>query len=69
MSTQDCSGLDRRRFLGVCSAAGLGKTLLPGVLLGMVAARSSAQDEDAHEMGTITAEMIDGSGGHCRSDA
>ena len=26
------SDLDRRRFLGVCSAFGLGTTLLPGVL-------------------------------------
>ncbi len=62
MSEQVSSGLDRRRFLGVCSAMGLGQTLLPGVLFGMAAQAQSpaAPDGDAaHEMGKITPEMID----------
>jgi Asp-tRNA(Asn)/Glu-tRNA(Gln) amidotransferase A subunit family amidase len=51
----------RRRFLGVCSAVGLGQTLLPGVLFGMAAqAQSSASPgADAHELAKITPEMID----------
>jgi Asp-tRNA(Asn)/Glu-tRNA(Gln) amidotransferase A subunit family amidase len=50
----------RRRFLGVCSAVGLGQTLLPGVLFGMAAqAQSSATPgADAHEIAKITPEMI-----------
>jgi Asp-tRNA(Asn)/Glu-tRNA(Gln) amidotransferase A subunit family amidase len=40
--------LDRRRFLGVCSAAGITGTLLPGVLWAM------AQEKDK-----VTKEMID----------
>jgi Asp-tRNA(Asn)/Glu-tRNA(Gln) amidotransferase A subunit family amidase len=62
MSEQVSSGLDRRRFLGVCSAMGLGQTLLPGVLFGMAAqAQSPAapSGDAAHEMGKITPEMID----------
>jgi len=62
------SGLmDRRRFLGVCSAVGLGQTLLPGVLFGMAAqaqtAGGSASGQgagmDAHAMPKISPEMID----------
>jgi Asp-tRNA(Asn)/Glu-tRNA(Gln) amidotransferase A subunit family amidase len=52
----------RRRFLGVCSAVGLGQTLLPGVLFGMAAQAQSAgkpAGADAHEMAKITPEMID----------
>jgi len=43
------SGLvNRRRFLGVCSAVGLGQTLLPGLLWGMAAQAgpSSANTEN-----------------------
>ena len=52
----------RRRFLGVCSAVGLGQTLLPGVLFGMSAQAQSAgtpSGADVHEMAKITPEMID----------
>jgi Asp-tRNA(Asn)/Glu-tRNA(Gln) amidotransferase A subunit family amidase len=52
----------RRRFLEVCSAVGLGQTLLPGVLFGMAAQAQSAgtpAGTDAHEMAKITQEMID----------
>jgi Asp-tRNA(Asn)/Glu-tRNA(Gln) amidotransferase A subunit family amidase len=62
MSEQVSSGLvDRRRFLGVCSAAGLGRTLLPGVLFGMAAeAQSSAGvGVSGGELGKITPEMMD----------
>ncbi len=59
-------GLDRRRFLGVCSAVGLGQTLLPGVLWGM-AAQAPATEKHAGEgagvdhdhLAKITPEMID----------
>jgi Asp-tRNA(Asn)/Glu-tRNA(Gln) amidotransferase A subunit family amidase len=59
-------GLDRRRFLGVCSAVGLGQTLLPGVLWGMTA-QAPATDKHAGEgagvdhdhLAKITPEMID----------
>src|SRR6266702_1018045 len=62
MSEQVSSGLDRRRFLGVCSAMGLGQTLLPGGLFGMAAQAQSAAAPDgdaAHEMAKITPEMSD----------
>jgi Asp-tRNA(Asn)/Glu-tRNA(Gln) amidotransferase A subunit family amidase len=52
----------RRRFLEVCSAVGLGQTLLPGVLFGMMAQAQNAGTPagvDAHEMAKITSEMID----------
>ena len=51
----------RRRFLGVCSAVGLGPTLLPGVLFGMAAQTQSSATPgaEAHEMAKITPEMID----------
>lgn len=58
--------MDRRRFLNVCSAVGLGQTLLPGVLWGMAAQQSgSAQSKSegagvGHEhLAKITPEMID----------
>lgn len=60
------SGLvNRRRFLGVCSAVGLGQTLLPGVLWGMAAqaGQSAAKTEtagiDHDHLSVITPEMID----------
>jgi Asp-tRNA(Asn)/Glu-tRNA(Gln) amidotransferase A subunit family amidase len=62
MNEQDSvAAASRRRFLGVCSAVGLGQTLLPGVLFGMAAqAQSSASPgADAHELAKITPEMID----------
>ncbi|HTH54290.1 MAG TPA: amidase [Edaphobacter sp.] len=58
-------GLDRRRFLGVCSALGLGQTLLPGVLLGMAAqaksgaAKTEGAGVDHDHLTPITPEMID----------
>jgi Asp-tRNA(Asn)/Glu-tRNA(Gln) amidotransferase A subunit family amidase len=58
--------LNRRWFLGVCSAAGLGQTLLPGVLWGMAAqvtSNSTANIEgagvDHDHLAKITPEMID----------
>jgi Asp-tRNA(Asn)/Glu-tRNA(Gln) amidotransferase A subunit family amidase len=53
----------RRRFLGVCSALGLGQTLLPGVLWAMAAQAPAANGGDG-KTGTpalpkITPEMID----------
>src|SRR5580698_2051814 len=69
MSEQACSvTTSRRRFLGVCSAVGLGQTLLPGVLFGMAAQAQTAGGSttgsggagmDAHAMPKITPEMID----------
>jgi Asp-tRNA(Asn)/Glu-tRNA(Gln) amidotransferase A subunit family amidase len=60
------SGLvDRRRFLGVCSAVGLGQTLLPGVLWGMAAlatpnpAKTEGAGVDHDHLAAITPEMID----------
>jgi Asp-tRNA(Asn)/Glu-tRNA(Gln) amidotransferase A subunit family amidase len=52
----------RRRFLGVCSAVGLGQTLLPGVLWGMAAQAPAANGGDgraAPALPKITPEMID----------
>lgn len=63
--------VDRRRFLGVCSALGVGQTLLPGVLWGMAAQAvnhpgTSAQapaangnDGKPQALPEITPEMID----------
>src|SRR4051812_39275219 len=47
----------RRRFLALCSAAGLGQTMLPGVLLGMSVQAQSAVDPQT--LAKITPEMID----------
>ena len=53
----------RRRFLGVCSAIGLGQTLLPGVLFGMAAeAQSPVGGAAAKDFAKITPEMIDAAG-------
>src|SRR5580698_7686558 len=57
MNEQVASGLNRRRFLGVCSAAGLGQTLLPGALF-TLAAQAQAQTSPAAPA-KITPEMID----------
>src|SRR4051812_27150156 len=46
---------DRRHFLNVCTAFGLGSTLMPGVLWGMVQ-NPAAKKED---LPRITKEMID----------
>jgi Asp-tRNA(Asn)/Glu-tRNA(Gln) amidotransferase A subunit family amidase len=62
--SEQLSGLtSRRRFLGVCSAVGVGQTLLPGVLFGMATeaqtAGAAGSGVDAHAMPKITPEMID----------
>ena len=61
--TQPSGGaVDRRRFLAVCSLAGLGGTLLPGALLALAAAPAAAQDDEATPSAVepkITADMID----------
>jgi Asp-tRNA(Asn)/Glu-tRNA(Gln) amidotransferase A subunit family amidase len=49
----------RRRFLSVCSALGLGQTLLPGALLAMTTQAAQAQADEAHAPAKITAAMID----------
>ena len=60
MSEQLSGVTSRRRFLGVCSAVGLGQTLMPGVLFGMAAqAQTAGAGIDAHAMPKITPEMID----------
>ncbi len=51
---------DRRRFLAVCSAAGLGQTLLPGALLALASSSAKAQPGDGPPaFGKITPAMID----------
>jgi Asp-tRNA(Asn)/Glu-tRNA(Gln) amidotransferase A subunit family amidase len=55
-------GLNRRRFLSVCSLAGFGGTLLPGALLGLTSASSQAQGAEVAATPAapkITAAMID----------
>lgn len=62
--------IDRRLFLSVCSAVGLGQTLLPGVLWGMAqtsdpgktteSSPASAAGVDHDHLAPITPEMIDG---------
>lgn len=60
---EQSGALNRRRFLGVCTAAGFGKTLLPGVLWGMAARAESKTPEgagvDHDHLSAITPEMID----------
>ena len=56
MSTHDAT---RRRFLGVCSAAGLGHTLLPGVLLALSVPAEAQPDGTAAEPAKINAAMLD----------
>src|SRR5216683_2330248 len=68
MSEQGSSGLNRREFLGVCSMAGLGQTLLPGALF-TLATQAKAQSSpivgggevkaSTDSMAKITPEMID----------
>jgi hypothetical protein len=50
-ANENFNALDRRHFLGVFSALGLGTTLMPGVLWGMV----QKKEEAPH----VTKEMID----------
>jgi Asp-tRNA(Asn)/Glu-tRNA(Gln) amidotransferase A subunit family amidase len=56
---------DRRRFLAICSMAGLGQTLLPGALFTLAAqsssagAQSSSDPKKPESVSTITPEMID----------
>jgi Asp-tRNA(Asn)/Glu-tRNA(Gln) amidotransferase A subunit family amidase len=67
MSEQVFGATSRRRFLGVCSAVGLGQTLLPGVLFGMAAQAQTVSGSggsggagmDGHALPKITPEMID----------
>ncbi len=59
--------LDRREFLGRCSAAGLGQTLLPGVLLAL-ASQATAQVETramatVDAMPPLTVEMLEAAAG------
>ncbi|MEO6909941.1 MAG: amidase family protein, partial [Edaphobacter sp.] len=59
MSEKSFTGrVDRRKFLGICSVAGLGQTLLPGVLFGMAQVQSPLAT-GSRELGKITPEMID----------
>ncbi len=53
--------IDRREFLARCSAAGVGSSLLPGVVLGMAAAAEgqSAAAEDKSKLPPITVEMLE----------
>jgi Asp-tRNA(Asn)/Glu-tRNA(Gln) amidotransferase A subunit family amidase len=65
--SEQSGGMDRRRFLNVCSAVGLGQTLLPGVLWGMAVqqaapsqpAKPEAAGIDHDHLAKITPEMID----------
>jgi Asp-tRNA(Asn)/Glu-tRNA(Gln) amidotransferase A subunit family amidase len=62
LATPSPTLVDRRKFLTVCSAAGLGQTLFPGALLAL-AASPEAQAQDAAAPSAawpkITAAMID----------
>jgi len=62
LTTPSRTLVDRRKFLTVCSAAGLGQTLFPGALLAL-AASPEAQAQDAAAASAawpkITAAMID----------
>src|SRR5512142_2755956 len=66
MSAAPC---DRRAFLAICSAAGVGSTLFPGVLWGMVHPASEQQPStpapalaasEEKKPKKVTREMIDG---------
>ena len=68
VNAQDPSlGVTRRRFMSVCSAAGLAQTLLPGALLALAARPGEGQGSDTpaavestdKPLVKITAEMID----------
>ena len=55
-------GFDRRRFLTVCSAAGVANTLLPGALLALASQDAAGQTGSAAgrpAAAEITPEMID----------
>jgi Asp-tRNA(Asn)/Glu-tRNA(Gln) amidotransferase A subunit family amidase len=54
--TLDRTGLDRRRFLSACTGAGVGSTLLPGVLFTLAA---QAQGEKPGEWPKVTEAMLD----------
>ena len=49
------ASLNRRHFLSVCTAAGLGQTLLPGILF----AQATQSAPDAQALPRITAAMLD----------
>ena len=56
------AGLDRRRFLTVCSAAGVANTLMPGALMALASQPGAAQTASKAQesaMPKITPEMID----------
>ena len=67
MDSNSLSSSTRRRFLAVCSAAGLGQTLLPGALFTLSAqaqtapakAPESEESSKSSELPKITPEMID----------
>ena len=59
MSEAVGSGVNRRSFLAVCSALGLGQTLFPGALLAMAAPQAASGADAAEAMPKITAAMID----------
>lgn len=54
-------GLDRRRFLAVCSAAGIANSLMPGALLALASQPAGAQTADTKSavIPKITPEIID----------
>jgi Asp-tRNA(Asn)/Glu-tRNA(Gln) amidotransferase A subunit family amidase len=63
MDSNSLPSSTRRRFLAVCSAAGLGQTLLPGALFTLSAQAQSASGKSSEtkesESPKITPEMID----------
>jgi Asp-tRNA(Asn)/Glu-tRNA(Gln) amidotransferase A subunit family amidase len=59
VNTREDAGVDRRRFIMACSAAGLAGTLFPGALLGLASQSGSAQTTKPSELLTITPEMLD----------
>lgn len=59
-STAGSHAPTRRRFLSVCSALGLGQTLLPGALFTLsTQAQTASTSADAASLAKITIEMID----------
>ena len=56
------SSSTRRRFLAACSAAGLGSTLLPGVLLTLAAQAEGQTPAKADGFPKVTPAMIDAAG-------
>ena len=51
--------LDRRRFLAVCSTAGLGGTLLPGALYTLAAQAEQQESESPKSSPPVTNEMLE----------